>query len=197
MAPVADQCRTLSSVPTPAERQALLFVAAVAALGVGVRGCRSIAHGEPPAVERAALAAQLAAVDSAVASGGARRPSAPPRRSKQLMTDTARWVRAPAARQPARRSDVREPGPLTAERVDLDVAGVAELDRLPGIGPALAGRIVADRELLGPFGSVQGLERVKGIGPSLAAKLEPHVTFSLPPRLSGTELAPGQRVVRP
>jgi competence protein ComEA len=74
----------------------------------------------------------------------------------------------------------------------MDVATAVELDRLPGIGPALAQRIVADREAHGPFGSAEGLERVKGVGPALAARVGPHVTFSLPPRLKRTEVsAPG------
>ncbi len=77
--------------------------------------------------------------------------------------------------------------------VDVDVASAAELDRLPGIGPALAGRIVADREAHGPFGSLQALERVKGIGPALAAKIAPLVTFSFSPRPSDTELRPLER----
>jgi competence protein ComEA len=62
--------------------------------------------------------------------------------------------------------------------VDVDTANEAELDRLPGIGPALAARIVADRMNAGPFGSVEALQRVKGIGPALASRLAPHVTFS-------------------
>ena len=67
--------------------------------------------------------------------------------------------------------------------MDLDRASLAELDELPGIGPALAARIVADRELHGPFGSLDALQEVKGIGPRLAARLAPRVTFSAPPRL--------------
>jgi competence ComEA-like helix-hairpin-helix protein len=53
--------------------------------------------------------------------------------------------------------------------VDLNAAGVDELVRLPGIGPALAGRIVEHRAANGPFRSVDELQRVPGIG---AAKLE-------------------------
>jgi competence protein ComEA len=36
---------------------------------------------------------------------------------------------------------------------------------LPGVGPVLARRIIADREQRGPFGSIANLRRVKGIGP--------------------------------
>jgi competence protein ComEA len=70
--------------------------------------------------------------------------------------------------------------------VDVDRAEAAELDQLPGIGPALARRIVADREANGGFGSLAELQRVKGIGPALTAKLAPYVTFSAPLRPTHT-----------
>jgi competence protein ComEA len=57
-------------------------------------------------------------------------------------------------------------GPL-----DLNTAGVAELDALPGIGPVLAQRIVDHRTREGPFTSVDQLDDVPGIGPAIAAEL--------------------------
>jgi competence protein ComEA len=154
-------------VPTPAERSALLFVAAVAALGLGVRGCRAVRPAAAPLADRAALAQQLAAVDSAIASGG-RRPARGPRGAK--------------AHQGAPRAQATTPAAVGP--VDLDHASAVELDRLPGIGPSLAARIVADRDSAGPFGSLEGLQRVRGIGPALAAKISPFVVFSgrPPPR---------------
>ena len=68
--------------------------------------------------------------------------------------------------------------------VDLDRADSALLERLPRIGPALAARIVADRQTNGAFGSLRGFERVRGIGPKLAQALAPLVTFSGIPRPS-------------
>jgi len=68
------------------------------------------------------------------------------------------------------------------ERIDVDVAEAEELTRLPRIGPALAGRIVDDRERRGPFGSLDGLDRVSGVGPALLETLARHVTFSGTPR---------------
>jgi competence protein ComEA len=55
--------------------------------------------------------------------------------------------------------------------VALNRATAEELDCLPGIGPALAARIVGDRERRGPFRRVEELERVPGIGPVVAARL--------------------------
>lgn len=57
--------------------------------------------------------------------------------------------------------------------VDVNRATARELEALPGIGPALAGRIVASREEEGPFRSVEELQRVRGIGPATVARLRP------------------------
>ena len=55
--------------------------------------------------------------------------------------------------------------------VDLNTATAAQLDALPGIGPATAAAIVQDRDATGPFTSVDDLTRVRGIGPSKLAQL--------------------------
>lgn len=159
---------SITTVPTPSERRALLFVAAVAALGLGVRGLRSVSDGQGGTARGAGLAAQMAAVESAVVAGGRTRATSAP-----ADTRLAPRATAPAAH------------PSTApEPVDVDRADVAELDRLPGIGPALAQRIVEDRAVRGPFGSLERLQDVRGIGPALASRLAPFVTFSGPPRVS-------------
>jgi competence ComEA-like helix-hairpin-helix protein len=78
-----------------------------------------------------------------------------------------------------RDSAMRQARPLApGERIDADVAGAAELARLPRVGPTLAKTIVADREAHGPFGGLTGLDRVSGIGPGLLRALEPYLTFS-------------------
>jgi competence protein ComEA len=50
-------------------------------------------------------------------------------------------------------------------KLNVNLASAEELERLPGIGPALAARIVAHREAHGPFRTVDDLLRVSGIGP--------------------------------
>jgi competence protein ComEA len=55
--------------------------------------------------------------------------------------------------------------------LDLNRATAAELERLPRVGPSLAGRIVAFREKYGPFPAVDSLVRVPGIGPGTLALL--------------------------
>jgi competence ComEA-like helix-hairpin-helix protein len=61
--------------------------------------------------------------------------------------------------------------------VDVNTASAAELERLPGIGPALARRVLDDRDQRGPFASAADFQRVRGVGPALARRLEGRVTF--------------------
>lgn len=49
-------------------------------------------------------------------------------------------------------------------QVNINTAGAAELETLPGIGPATATKIIADREKNGRYASVEDLGRVSGIG---------------------------------
>jgi competence protein ComEA len=57
-------------------------------------------------------------------------------------------------------------GAATAAKVDLNTATAEQLDALPGVGPATAAKIVADRAANGPFRTVDDLMRVSGIGPA-------------------------------
>jgi competence ComEA-like helix-hairpin-helix protein len=70
------------------------------------------------------------------------------------------------------RPDLRELPPPAPGRVNLNTATRAELEALPGVGPALARRIIAGR----PYRTVEDLERVPGIGPAAMAKLRLLVT---------------------
>lgn len=86
-----------------------------------------------------------------------------------------------AARQAAR--------PLApGERIDLNTATAGDLVRLPRVGPALARRIVADREANGPFRDLADLDRVAGIGPALLREVADHVRQG-----QGAAGAPGPR----
>lgn len=57
-------------------------------------------------------------------------------------------------------------GAAPSGKVDLNTATEAQLDTLPGVGPATATKIVSDRTENGPFSSVNDLLRVPGIGAS-------------------------------
>lgn len=142
-------------MPTPAERKALLFFSTVLVLGASTRAYRTLNSRSPAdAHSRSALERQIKAADSARKSG---------------------------LRKPKREKKQKAP-PKPAGPVDLDVATEKEIEGLRHIGPALAKRIVADRDSFGPFGSMEGLKRVKGVGLSMVGKLDSAVTFSLVPR---------------
>lgn len=68
---------------------------------------------------------------------------------------------------PAPTAEAAEPdgGELTGP-LNINTATAAELELLPGIGPALAERIIAHREAYGPFASIERIQDVSGIGPA-------------------------------
>jgi competence protein ComEA len=153
---------------TPSERKALLFLASLLALGALARMV-SAARREHAGVapNPGALERQIAAVDSErVRVYDRRRRAGAPRGS-------------PRARGGSRATPVgRRPRTDSVVIVDVDRASAEELEALPRVGPALARRIIQDREQHGAFGSLHALMRVNGIGPKLVTQLAAHVTFS-------------------
>ena len=190
-------------MPTPAEKKALAFLAAVTVAGAAVRATGAAARAETADdASREALRRQIVAVESAGAAG---RKTARAGRGSRPGVDGAdgaspgRRRTTPAGSQADEidpRSIFAPPPPDRASRksfrvrtapaamVDVDVATAEELERLPRIGPALAERLVQDRAERGAFGSLAGLERVRGIGPVMARELAAYVTFSGTPRPS-------------
>ena len=57
-------------------------------------------------------------------------------------------------------------------RINLNLATESELDSLPGVGPVMAGRIIAWRESNQRFHSIEELQEVPGIGPKVFANLK-------------------------
>lgn len=155
---------------TGSERKALLFLSAVVALGTGVRVV-SARQPPPSAADSTALALQLARVELARgAKGGAK----------------GRANRSKSARQKSAEA-------LTKQLpIDLDTAPAAQVELLPGIGAVVAARIVANRDSVGPFGSLDELRRVKGVGPALSERIRPYVTFSGVARPANAVLSPGR-----
>ena len=67
-------------------------------------------------------------------------------------------------------------GEAPRELIDLNSAGAAELETLPGIGPVTAAAIIGHREQQGPFPSVESLLEVAGIGPVKLGRIAHLVT---------------------
>jgi len=61
-------------------------------------------------------------------------------------------------------------------KININTADVAALDSLPGIGPALAQRIIDYRQEHGPFARLEDIMEVSGIGPGTFEKLRDLIT---------------------
>ncbi|GAC1514907.1 MAG: hypothetical protein NVS1B4_03770 [Gemmatimonadaceae bacterium] len=167
--------RILASMPTPSERNALLFVGVTAILGVAVRVTHSEVAPAATAIERSALQRQIAAAESARGPRG--RGSGRTRTAGQTARGDA------SGSSPGRTAKAYTVADLPRGPVDMDRARPDEMVVLPHIGDRLARRIAADRDSLGAFGSLEGLRRVRGVGPVVVQDLAPLVTFSGTPRL--------------
>ena len=182
-------------MPTPSEKKALGFLAAVAILGAGVRMSGAVSDASAAdSSSREALRRQIVAAESsgAVERRGRRSAGVGASRGRRgsrrrtdadsaATTDPRDLFSPPTSPPPARRSSKST---TPAAPVDVDRASAAELEALPRIGPALAQRIIDDRAAGGPFGSLDGFQRVRGVGPAMAAALSGSVTFSGTPRPS-------------
>ncbi|MBA4062961.1 MAG: hypothetical protein C0501_04495 [Isosphaera sp.] len=93
----------------------------------------------------------------------------------------------------------RPSDPAAPAATDLNTAGRAELEQVPGVGPALAKEIADDRRRNGPFRSVEELRRVKGIGPATLDKVRGFVRVAAadPPPADPPELLVLQRKPTP
>lgn len=168
---------------TTAEKQALGFLVLVALAGSAVRAVgverfagdalRAAPAGASAELGARALAAQIAAVDSARAA---------PRRSRtrSRRPDSTTGARSSGGRRAPRlaKRDTFRMAEREPETLDINAASAGELERLPRVGPALAKRIIAWREQHGPFANPEQLRHVRGIGPATVRLISPLVTFS-------------------
>jgi hypothetical protein len=175
-------------VPSQSERRALVLITVLTCLGVVARAGRATrARPEPTSADQRALDAQIARVDSARAAARLqsqqRQRPAPQQASLPPVRDSETpgvriGLSAPRLTARRRGGAASEPRGSTGSTVDVDRATAAELERLPYVGKVLAGRIAANRDTCGAFGSMDALMRVRGVGEGLARRLAPLVTFS-------------------
>ncbi len=67
------------------------------------------------------------------------------------------------------------PGYTTLFTIDINLSPADSMELIPGIGPALASRIVAYRDSAGPFREVQDIVRVPGIGNKTYERIKPYL----------------------
>jgi len=147
----------------------LLVLLAIAGFGLAVGHWR---RARPDAVDYLEQLDRAPAPSSTAPRSGDAPPSStlsapeprPARRAKEPR-ESQRPQGAPAADTPA-------------DTIDLNRATTVELTRLPGIGPALARRIVDARDADGPFARVEELERIRGMSLRKVEKLRAFVTIT-------------------
>jgi competence protein ComEA len=131
---------------------------------VAVNLAEPLADGEEIAVPAKGAAGSH---DSAPSSSAA--ASVAPRYGNHRRGRTARGMR--------RQHGARSHKPPPSEAVDLNHADETSLAELPGIGPRLAGRIVAFRELNGPFASLDDLLDVGGMTDARLQEIAPYAVL--------------------
>jgi len=83
-----------------------------------------------------------------------------------------------AEKESVRSGDPSDSSPKSTEQkvIDLNRAGTDQLEKLPGIGPVIAGRIKRWRDEHGGYQRESDLRKVKGIGTKRLEKIKPLVT---------------------
>jgi len=76
---------------------------------------------------------------------------------------------------PAPSAGQSEPSAPTGP-ININIATQTELESLPGIGPAIASRIIEYRESNGPFASIEAIQNVSGIGPATFDNIKDLIT---------------------
>lgn len=66
--------------------------------------------------------------------------------------------------------------PAPGGLINLNTATAEQLDSLPGIGPAIAQRIIDYRESVGGFTTIEEITQVSGIGEATFAKIKASIT---------------------
>ena len=85
-----------------------------------------------------------------------------------------------AAQEGGRAAVPRTEAPAVVTPVNLNTATAGQLESLPGIGPAMARRIVDYRQQSGGFKKIEELMNIRGIGEVSFLKLKALVTVTPP-----------------
>lgn len=109
-------------------------------------------------------------------------PAGPTAPSAPLVTEPPALQPVPIAAAPAPSQASEAPGTpdaprLLVRRVNINTATSAELELLPGVGPAMAARIIEHRRTKGPFRGRADFDSVRGIGEKTLERLLPLIEF--------------------
>ncbi|MEP0549073.1 MAG: helix-hairpin-helix domain-containing protein [Rhodothermales bacterium] len=149
---------------TSSESSALVFVVVLLLVGLGVRyeQGRSVPQGEAAyAALDSTFAVRTASLQPELPVEGTEAKAAPAGDEARLASAEPRTPRRPMKQGPV--------------RMNVNTASEQLLQRLPGIGPKMAERIVEYRAAHGDFARPRDVIRVKGIGPKTFEKLAPYL----------------------
>lgn len=160
----------------------LLALSAALLVGLGVREWRAGFPAEAERLERFDRDEAPAPLPPLPVPAIPRRPAAPRPHAPAPGSPATPLARGPAP--PGEKHGIHPrggpgaPAPTDADPrpLDLNQASLDQLARLPGIGPGLAGRIVAERMRRGGFSSPEALRQVLGLGPKKLAAVRDLVT---------------------
>ena len=97
--------------------------------------------------------------------------------TQSVIGDISNTLQNPASTIAPSSNNDATAAPTINGMVNINTASVAELDTLPGIGPAYAQAIISYRTQNGPFVRIEDIEKVKGIGPKTFEKLKGRITI--------------------
>jgi len=66
---------------------------------------------------------------------------------------------------------------VITEKININSASQAQLQKVPGVGPVTASKIEAYRNENGSFAQVKELTKIKGIGSITLEKMKPYITI--------------------
>lgn len=163
--------------PTPAPTATLAPTATPVPIVVHVSGAVATPGVyELPAASRVADAIEAAGGLSSEAAPSAINQAAGLQDGVQVYVPTEEEATPPDAGTSAAAPAASNSTSNNSGKININTAGAAQLEELPGIGPAFAERIIAYRDTNGPFTSLDALANVKGIGQKTLADLRPHIT---------------------
>lgn len=97
--------------------------------------------------------------------------------TSQRVAESSDRIAATAPNGGASASAKNAGGDKPSRPINVNTASAAELEELPGVGPAIAARLIAYRAQKGRFQRMEDLDKVKGLGPRKIETLRPWVRF--------------------